>query len=235
VAAPSQRAPRLGLGTDSRIRSTQPGRRILGAVAGLFMFGGVVVGAYGLHRHAGPPEPPPGAARPVPAVLPPGLAAAPLAASPPQRVEVPAIGVAAPLLRLGLDRDGALQVPPLQQASLAGWYAQGPTPGELGPAVIVGHVDSVRSGPGVFYRLGQLRPGDTVRVTRRDGITAVFTVQSVQRVPKAAFPTQQVYGPLAYSGLRLVTCGGSFDRGSGHYRDNTVVFAYLSGISRSGR
>ena len=101
--------------------------------------------------------------------------------------------------------------------------------------MIVGHVDSVRSGPGVFYRLGQLRPGDTVRVARGDGLTVVFTVQSVERVPKAAFPTQRVYGPLAYPGLRLITCGGSFDRGSGHYRDNVVAFAYLSGISRSGR
>ena len=118
-------------------------------------------------------------------------------------------------------------MPPLSQAQEAGWYRLGPAPGARGAAVIAGHVDTTR-GPAVFFRLGALRPGDLVRVRRQDETTATFRVDSVETVPKSAFPTAKVYGPVPYAGLRLITCGGPFDRRSGHYDDNFVVYGHLT-------
>lgn len=105
-----------------------------------------------------------------------------------------------------------------------GWYVDGPEPGEVGAAVIAGHVDS-RSGPAVFHRLRDLQPGDVVAVDRADGTTVEFRVERLEQHPKDAFPTQAVYGASAGPTLRLITCGGSFDSGSGHYRDNVIVYA----------
>lgn len=148
-----------------------------------------------------------------------------LAASTPVRVDIPRIGVHSRLLALGLERDGTIATPPLSKAGLAGWYDKGPTPGELGPAVLLGHVDT-KKGPAIFYSLGRMRPGDTVDVTRKDGVVAAFTVDSVEHVSKAHFPTQRVYGDLSFAGLRLITCGGDFN---GHsYMDNTIVYGHLS-------
>ena len=113
----------------------------------------------------------------------------------------------------------------------AGWYRYSPTPGVLGPAIIVGHVDSAHGGPSVFFRLGELHPRDLVRVTRHDGTTAVFSVERVQRFAKRAFPTQMVYGNTDHPALRLITCGGPFDRRTGHYLDNVVVTASLVGTA----
>jgi hypothetical protein len=144
-------------------------------------------------------------------------------------LEIPAIGVGTRLTRLGLNRDGTVEVPPPRRDSPAGWYAGLVSPGEVGPAVILGHVDSAYEGPAVFYRLGALRPGDPVSVRRADGRTLVFTVDRVARYPKRAFPTTTVYGPADHPALRLVTCGGRFDRASGSYRDVVVVFARLTG------
>ncbi|HXR67708.1 MAG TPA: class F sortase, partial [Dermatophilaceae bacterium] len=109
----------------------------------------------------------------------------------------------------------------------AGWYRYSPTPGALGPAVIVGHVDSAESGPSVFFKLGALRPRDKVRITREDGKVAVFAVESVRRFEKSQFPTQLVYGNTDHAALRLITCGGAFDRDTGSYTDNIVVLASL--------
>jgi LPXTG-site transpeptidase (sortase) family protein len=149
-----------------------------------------------------------------------------LKASTPVRVDIPRIGVHSRLLSLGLDHDGSLQVPSLAQARLAGWYDQGPTPGEPGPAVIVGHVDT-KKGPAVFFSLGKLKPGDTVEVTRKDGKVAAFSVDSVEHVSKAHFPTRRVYGGVPFAGLRLITCGGDFN---GHnYTGNTIVYGHLTG------
>ncbi|MEV4674533.1 class F sortase [Actinomadura sp. NPDC049382] len=142
----------------------------------------------------------------------------------PVQVAVPAIGVRAPLVRLGLDADGSVQVPRADRPGEAGWYDLGPAPGERGAAVLLGHVDSA-AGAAVFYDLGRLRPGHRVEVTRADGRVAVFTVESVERVAKDRFPTQRVYGPLDRPGLRLVTCGGPFDRAARGYRDNVIVYA----------
>ena len=105
-----------------------------------------------------------------------------------------------------------------------GWYEPGNEPGERGPAVITGHVDST-SGPAVFYRLRELRRGNLIRVRRADGSVVRFRVEGLERWPKATFPTRRVFGRTSTSTLRLVTCGGSFDASSGHYRDNTIVYA----------
>jgi hypothetical protein len=151
-----------------------------------------------------------------------------LAAARPVDVRIPAIGVAAPqIVALGLDSAGAMEVP--TDFDAVGWYRHSPSPGELGPAVLAGHVDSREGGPAVFFRLAELTPGDEVRVGRSDGTTAVFVVERVERYAKHAFPTLQVYGDLDHAGLRLITCGGRFDRSTGHYEDNVVAYARLVG------
>jgi hypothetical protein len=149
--------------------------------------------------------------------------------SAPVRLDIPAIGVHTAVTPLGLNPDGTVEVPPPERDAPAGWYRYLAAPGEVGPAVIVGHVDSARDGPAVFYRLGALRPGDTVSVRRADDAVAGFTVVDVVAYPKTAFPTAAVYGPADRPVLRLVTCGGTFDRDRGEYRDNVVAYAVLSG------
>lgn len=151
-----------------------------------------------------------------------------LPASSPNSITIPAIGVHSPLSQVGLDSDGHLEVPqPGPDYNKAAWYRGSPTPGQLGPAVIEGHVDSAADGPSVFFKLGAMRPGDMVSITRADGTTAVFRTDGVQRYPKDAFPDQFVYGNTTNAQLRLITCGGTFDRQSGHYTDNIVVFITL--------
>jgi Sortase domain len=144
--------------------------------------------------------------------------------SPPVRLTVPAIGVETPLLRLGLEPDRSMQVP--EDFGRAGWFAEGPAPGQPGPAVIAGHVDS-KTGPAVFYRLRELRAGDQIRITTADGARLRFEVDRTQSFPKTSFPTDAVFGPTPGAELRLVTCAGTFDRARGSYRDNLVVFARL--------
>ncbi|MBA9005487.1 class F sortase [Thermomonospora cellulosilytica] len=150
-----------------------------------------------------------------------------LPAAEPVRVEIPAIGVRAPVMPVGRAPDGTVQVPPLDEAHRVGWYRHGPAPGARGPAVLLGHYDDLR-GPAVFHRLGRIRRGEVVRVERRDGRTAVFAVESVEQVPKSRFPAGKVYGPVDHAGLRLVTCGGSYDRARRTYRDNVIVYARLT-------
>jgi len=150
-----------------------------------------------------------------------------LPASAPTRVEIPAIGVSSALLQLGLNADHTVQVPPLALDSKAGWYRGSPTPGQLGPSLILGHVDSAEYGPGVFFRLGALKPGQTVTVTRADGIAAVFRIDRVASFPKNHFPTLEVYGNTDNAQLRLITCGGTFDFSARSYESNIVVFASL--------
>jgi len=147
-----------------------------------------------------------------------------MGASVPVRVQIAAIAVDSELMELGLRDDGSLDVPPA--AFPAGWFSGAPTPGERGPAIIVGHIDWV-TGPGVFARLAMLAVGDEIRVTRTDGSVAVFRTTLVERYPKDAFPTDLVYGDLDHAGLRVVSCGGEFDRSTGHYEDNVIAFAEL--------
>lgn len=142
----------------------------------------------------------------------------------PVRVHLPSIDVTSELQRLGRNADGTIEVPDDWQQ--AGWYRGGPKPGQGGPAVILGHVDS-KTGPAVFYRLRELDPGDEVRIDRADGTTATFVVERSERHAKTRFPTHEVYLPTLRPTLRLVTCGGPFDSAVGHYRDNVVVFATL--------
>jgi Sortase domain len=140
----------------------------------------------------------------------------------PVRVQIPAIGVDAPVIPLGLNADRSLQVP--ADFADAGWWSGGPRPGEDGPAIIAGHVDSY-TGPAVFFRIPELQPGATIVVVRRDGSRARFTVERSEQYAKARFPTARVYGPTPGPTLRLITCSGEFDRSTGHYLDNTVLYA----------
>jgi hypothetical protein len=159
----------------------------------------------------------------------PGVWEAPPADVEPWGVWIPRLGVSATLTQLGLEDDGRLEVP--GDEAMAGWYVGGPRPGETGPAVVAGHVDS-RTGPAVFARLSQLAAGDVAHVVYRDGFVATFRISAVQRHAKDAFPTAAVYGDVAEPALRLITCGGSFDRGSGSYRDNVVAFGEILGTWR---
>ncbi|MET9299844.1 class F sortase [Micromonospora aurantiaca] len=157
-----------------------------------------------------------------------GAAPAPLPRSAPVTISIPRIGVQAPIMSLGTNPDGTVQVPPLDQAMNAGWYSPGASPGEAGNAVIVGHVDSAQLGPAVFFNLGALVAGDTIVVARQDGSAATFTVREVASYPKTAFPAAQVYGPSDVPALRVVTCGGVFDKTAGSYLNNIVVYAAMT-------
>jgi sortase (surface protein transpeptidase) len=153
--------------------------------------------------------------------------AAPMTSSVPLRIKIPAVAVDAPIMKLGLNADGTVQVPPLDNHNLAGWYTGSPTPGEEGASVIVGHVDSW-SGGSVFFKIKNLVPGDKIDVLRADGRTAVFSVDGLQKAAKVAFPTDAVYGNPGYPALRLITCGGPFNASTGEYLDNIIVYAHLT-------
>ena len=149
-----------------------------------------------------------------------------LARSVPVLIRIPAIGVDAPVMELGTDPDGTIQVPPLDAHNLTGWYKYGAAPGQRGTAVILGHVDSL-TGISVFYDLRYLHVGDRIYVTLADGKVPAFVVDGLQKVAKAAFPAAAVYGRASYPELRLITCGGPFDEATGHYLDNIIVYAHL--------
>lgn len=170
------------------------------------------------------PTPPEPTATDTPDAVDVGDAAPPMGAATPVRLQIPVIGVDSDLMGLALQTDGTLEVPPT--GFPAGWYTGAPTPGELGPAIIAGHVDWGGE-PGVFFDLQDLAPGDEITVTRQDGSTALFRVDRVERFTKDQFPTELVYADLDHAGLRLITCGGDFDRGARSYEDNLVVFARL--------
>jgi sortase (surface protein transpeptidase) len=154
-----------------------------------------------------------------------------LPASKPIHLSIPAIGVDTKLTTVGKTDAGAIDVPSGAELNEAAWFDQSP-PGQYGPAVIVGHIDSIH-GPSVFFRLGALRPGDKVRVKRADGRTAVFTIDGLSQYPnRKRLPIQAIYGgDLDRAGLRLMTCT-NFDSSIGHYRGNTVVFAHLTDIRK---
>jgi Sortase domain len=153
----------------------------------------------------------------------------------PVSVDIPAIGVNSKLLYLGVNPDGTIQVPSLEtSAGEAAWYKYSATPGQIGASVLEGHVDSYQ-GPAVFFRLGALRPGDTIDVTLADGITAIFRVTGVREYLKSEFPAKSIYGETDYAALRLITCGGAFDYSTGHYLSSTIVFASLISSRPAGR
>jgi hypothetical protein len=169
---------------------------------------------------------------PPPVTSVPARPAAPVAPppSPPGRITIAKLGIDSRVASVGLNPDRTMEVPakgPLYD--LAAWYRYSVTPGQQGPSVIVGHIDSAENGPSVFYRLGELAPGDVVAVTREDGRTVPFTVYATRSFAKDAFPTGEVYAGTPGPELRLITCSGSFDASARSYRDNTVVFLRESG------
>lgn len=233
----------LGVGRSRLPAARASGRRrvtrsVVAALGLTALAAGLLSAAYGADRQqALAPRPGPGvstAAAPSAAAASRPAGSAPASAeapgSPrlargdqPASLRMPAIGVSTgPLVDLGIAADGTMQVP--ADYARAGWFTGSAAPGERGPAVIAGHVDS-RTGPAVFYRLRDLRAGDVVEVEQRDGDVVRFAVSSVQKYAKDAFPTAKVYGPVPGPALRLITCGGVFDRSTGHYRDNIVVYA----------
>ncbi|GAB4102479.1 class F sortase [Micromonospora taraxaci] len=196
-------------------------RRTLPAAVALLAVSGLGLITVGLTADpATPPRPPADAPRrtePAPDLV-------PLPRAAPVLVQITAIGVRAEVVPVGADAAGVLEVPPLDRPTLAGWYRHGVSPGEMGNAVLVGHVDSP-AGPAVFFDLGRLRAGEQIQVTRADTQVATFTVDDVRAYPKEHFPTTLVYGPADTAALRLITCGGRFDAATGNYVDNVVVFA----------
>jgi len=202
------------------------GRWMALAVA-LLLVGGacLTAGLFGSHHPLGGPAHP--GTLGLPSTVPVGEghgATLTAARSVPTELHIPAIGLAVSLASLGLNADGTVEVP--TDAARPGWFRLGPTPGQSGSAVILGHVDST-AGPAVFFELRSLAPGDVVDVGLADGVTAVFDVTSVAMYPKADFPADQVYGSSGTSELQLVTCGGTFDPGTGHYLSNIVVYSSL--------
>jgi sortase (surface protein transpeptidase) len=157
-------------------------------------------------------------------------AAQPLGAALPQRLDIPGLRVQAPVIARGLDTHGAIEPPPYDQAGFVGWYAAGVQPGATGAALLVGHVDT-ETRPAVFYKISALKPGATVRVLRDDGKLAEFTVEDVQVVTRDRFDARQAYGAhrSGRAELRLITCGGTFDRVARSYTANVIVSAYLTG------
>lgn len=218
--------------------------RILGAVGAILLLAGISAILIGVTAQKHAPQPPPAAASPV-SILPttsadpaPGGTAQQGSPTPaargqildrslPTHLSVPAIGVNSDLKQIGLDTTGQIQTPPLVRDSHAYWLTVSPTPGQLGPSTIIGHVDSASYGPGVFFRLGALRQRDIISITRADGTVAVFEVERVVQYPKAKFPTQAVYGNTDHAALRLITCGGIFNPSQHSYESNIVAYASL--------
>jgi sortase (surface protein transpeptidase) len=192
------------------------GRRLLGALLVLVGTAGAAVAAAPVRGHLDQQVAPGDSALTVETAG--GSAAVPT------DLEIPVIDVRSHLVRLVVDGSGALQAP--DDPDVAGWFAAGVVPGDTGPSVIGGHVDS-KTGPGIFYALGRLTAGDRVMVHRSDGRTPTFQVTTVTQLSKSSFPTQLVYGPTPGPELRLVTCGGRFDRDRRSYLDNVVVEAVL--------
>ncbi|KXK60378.1 peptidase C60 [Micromonospora rosaria] len=192
-----------------------------GPLAVLLVLVGVFATGAGLGRTVGPFDQ---VARDVTG----GSAAEPVAgalvASRPVALSVPSIAVAAPVAPVGQAADGSIDVPPVERHNETGWYDRGPTPGEPGRAIIVGHVDS-RDGPSVFYQLARLQPGDRIEVNRADGSVVVFAVDSVEHFAKDDLPADRVYGDSGRPELRLITCGGQWVGGRTGYRDNVIAFA----------
>jgi sortase (surface protein transpeptidase) len=152
--------------------------------------------------------------------------AAGLSRSIPESIQIPAIHVDAPMTQLGRSPSGVIQVPPLDNHNLAGWFDKSVTPGQTGTSIILGHVDTFQ-GPSVFFNIKLLKPGDLIEVKRVNGSTAKFMVDGVQVVSKATFPSSVIYGNSWYPGLRLITCGGPFDTNTRQYLDNIVVYSHL--------
>ncbi|MBT2388652.1 class F sortase [Streptomyces sp. ISL-1] len=173
---------------------------------------------------ASAPAAPPGAAAPADELV--------LPRSVPKRIAISEIAVDAPFTALSIGSSGQLNAPPPDDNNLVGWFEGGVTPGERGTSVVAGHVDT-KTGPAVFLQLSLLKPGSTVDITREDGTVATFKVDSVETFSKAHFPNERVYADTPSPQLRLITCGGDYDRKAMDYTDNVVVFAHLDSVKRA--
>jgi LPXTG-site transpeptidase (sortase) family protein len=182
---------------------------------------GLALAGCGTDTAAAPPP------APAPATATAAAADAGLARSIPTSLDVPSIAVHSSLVQLGLNADKTVQVPPVDQPLQAGWYKNSPTPGQVGPAVLLGHIDGNHQ-EGVFWRLHDVKKGDKVQVGRQDGSTLTFTVTKVNQIAKSSFPTDAVYGNTTDPELRLITCGGAFDAAAHSYLDNIIVYATLT-------
>jgi hypothetical protein len=216
------------------------GSLLLTAVCLALMTAGTVMAIVGKStlRWSPPPLPPASASKVTAGGrLPPMLAGAgvrPMTPSVPVAIRIPRIGVRARVIPLGLDRTGGPAVPSLTTPFLTSWFDKGVTPGQRGTAAIYGHVDAAKVGPAVFYRLGALRPGDSVYVALRDRRIGTFKVYAVALYPKAGFPAATVFRYTSWPTLRLITCGGPFDPVTHHYLGNVVVYAtYVGQRSRA--
>jgi hypothetical protein len=224
---------------DATARSREKGRPgLIMLTVCLIGAGLIVIGINArLPRWAPPPAPAAAAGRAPAAILDGGAAAGygdghggpPLPRSVPVSLTIPAIRVNAQVIPLGLDAGGGVAIPPLSTPFLTSWYDRGPAPGQDGPAVLLGHVDAAAVGPAVFYKIGDLVPGDLVYVSRRDHRTAVFRVTAVALYQQQDFPTKQVYGFTPNPTLRLITCGGDYDAQTHTYLDRTIAFAVYAG------
>ncbi|MFF1919163.1 class F sortase [Streptomyces sp. NPDC058221] len=177
----------------------------------------------------GSPLTEPGAGAAAPRSGPASTASAPLPASRPVRIDIPELRVSAPLVDLTLDSAGKLGVPDPAERNLAGWYRDGVTPGSPGNAIVVAHVDTP-TGPAAFAGLDTLRPGARVDVRRADRRVATFRIYAIDEYEKSDFPSTRVYGPTKDAQLRLLTCGGTYDRSAGGYQSNVVAFARLASV-----
>lgn len=216
-------------------------RMVAVALAVVLGLAGTVLVGYAIWQQQIAPQPPPAAAgasapergAPTPTTPLARSSAAPprggvLPASLPTSIQIPAIDVSSPVNAVGLNPDNTMEVPqPGPRYDQTAWYQHSPTPGEIGPSVIIGHVDSAENGPSVFFSLGDLEPGQRITVNRADGTMAWFAVDSVRSYPKNSFPLRTVYGDTDHAALRLITCGGTFDQATGRHLDNVVVFAHL--------
>jgi hypothetical protein len=228
--------------------------RILGVAGAVLLVGGVLAIVIAVRAQKSAPQPPASAASPVNVIPTPGStekstagagrgpgptdtpASSPsgsktrgliLPRSTPLRLRIPAINVDSTLKRIGLTSRGEIATPPLVKDSHAYWLDVSPTPGQIGPSTIIGHVDSAAYGPGIFFKLGDMRQRDKIYLTRSDGTVAMFEVERVAEYNKTRFPTHAVYGNLDHAGLRLITCGGTFDSSIKSYESNIVVYAAL--------
>jgi len=222
-------------------------RRLLASAAAVLLLASVGTLVLGLSAQHHPPQPPASAALPAssmssaptvplpttppsttsPSVTPTTSQKQAASAATPTAISIPEIGVNHTLIQLGQNSDGSIQTPPLTDPAVPGWYRYSPAPGQVGPAVIVGHIDGTTGAEGVFYNLGALRPGETVDVTRSDNTVAVFRIDGVDKYAKSSFPTLTVYGNTTNPQLRLITCAGPFE--NQHYQDDIVVYATLTG------
>lgn len=192
-----------------------------------FIIIGVLGSVYFAMNMFQPKSPPPISIQAVPAPtvqLPNSQEPTGMTPSEPTELEIPDVGIRTSLTTVGRNADNTIQVPDSYET--AGWYRYSPTPGEIGPTIIVGHVDSYR-GPAVFWRLSQLQPTQLVKIKRADGQTITYQVTDVKQFDQNNFPTNEVYGNISYAGLRLITCGGVYNRATNHYSHNTVVYAAM--------